>query len=152
MKCDYSETPDPGKERFFYIGIEGIGIWGHTVDLFTQERYPEDWMITQQARQRGYEYGCWHSDIVPGGELGSQHLSVCAPVSFASFEAAQTEGWPYLGLTTNSPAFHMEGFDTAEEAFDAIHRNTEQANKALNQNEMILDLIGSSINRRFSNR
>ena len=126
MNCDYAKIDDPSKERFYYVGAHGIGIWGHTTDQWTKKEFPEDWEATVSSRNRGYEFGCWHSEVCPTGELGSQHLSVCAPVSQGSYELAEKSGWPYLGNTVAGGSPLVMTFESVDE----MHSHLDQAHTA----------------------
>lgn len=93
MGCDPPE--DGGSERFYVLALEELTIYGHTVDAWTQEKYPEDWPSTLQGYRNGYVFGCWHSQVVPNGEIGSNAQGL-RRISYDEFLEAQENFWPHL--------------------------------------------------------
>jgi hypothetical protein len=114
MGCD---PPDGGGAEAFYIVVyPELTVYGHTTDAFTRTRYPEDWPLTLSGRERGREYGCWHSVMCAAGELSSHDVGSLRPITFEQWDRARSEGWPQDpidggGLTTVSPIAATASFD-----------------------------------------
>ena len=55
-------------------------------DYGDDEEYFYEKNMLKEARERGYIFGRWYSEVVPDGELGSNHISSCLPMSKEEFE------------------------------------------------------------------
>lgn len=103
------EPPEGGGDETCYISVfPELTVYGHTTDAHTQARYPEDWPLTIIGRERGREFGCWHSVMCPEGELSSAEMETLRVITFEQFDRARTEGWPEQpidggGFTSISP-------------------------------------------------
>jgi hypothetical protein len=102
MGCDPS--PD-SEERFFVMGLQEFTIYGHTVDRWTRENYPEDLPHVEQGNREGRQWACYHSPACPDGELGTNDARALIEITYDDFVAANEAGWPHLPLvTTAAPA------------------------------------------------
>jgi hypothetical protein len=72
-----------GPGHYFVMLVDDLGltVYGEALD----SSYPEDKELIDEARERGYIFGRWYSSVVPDGELGSNHISRCTPISEAFF-------------------------------------------------------------------
>lgn len=57
--------------------------------------YEEDNAMIRQSREAGYLFGTWYSVACDYGEMGSQHVSRCLPISKETFEIAQRVNWDH---------------------------------------------------------
>lgn len=105
-ECFMGCTPEPGSdERFFVMSLPELSIYGHTVDAWVKEKFPEDWPLIQGTRSNGMEWGCFHSSACPDGEIGSNDPRGLLPISQELFEMAREAGWPdFPILTSLAPA------------------------------------------------
>lgn len=55
--------------------------------------YAEDNAMIRDARERGYLFGTWYSVACDYGEMGSQHISRCVPITKEVFEFAKSHNW-----------------------------------------------------------
>ena len=53
----------------------------------TDSPYEEDMEYINSGRLRGYVFGRWYSIVVPQGELGSNHVHDCFPITKEEFDA-----------------------------------------------------------------
>lgn len=88
------EDEENAKEAFYVLALPQLTIYGHTIDHYTQARYPEDLALTLHGRSQGYEFGCWHSEACPDGEIGSNAVDGLRRISRDEFIRAWDEGWP----------------------------------------------------------
>lgn len=103
MRCEPSEV-DQAEERFYVMAMIELTVYGHTVDRWIKEHYPEDWPLTLESRKHGSEWGCWHSVACPDGELGSNSVGALRPIEFEAFAFAREHDWPYVSdYTTLAP-------------------------------------------------
>jgi hypothetical protein len=112
MSCDPPEGG--GGEKFYVVVMEEVTIYGHSTDGFTKEKYPEDWPQTLAARKRGQEFGCFHSQLCPNGELGYADMGTLREISYSEFIEARDGFWPVLldsAMTTDAPVASVGYFD-----------------------------------------
>lgn len=113
MGCD---PPEAGQGESFYIVVyPEMTVYGHTVDAWLAQRYPEDVPLVSAARARDMEHGCWHSVLCPAGELADHDLQPLRRVTAEQFFEARGLGWPQDpiddgGLTTVAPVFGIATF------------------------------------------
>lgn len=120
MKCFMGCEPQPDDKETFYVAVfPELTIYGHTINRWIREKYPEDWDLVRDTQARGLYWGCWHSQACPDGEMGSQDPAICVPMERVAaqlgwgltpselMEEFSDQMWPDLridiGLTTNSP-------------------------------------------------
>lgn len=92
MECQPPEGG--GSEKFYVQALPEFTIYGHTVDAWSQEKYPEDWQYTLRSREAGNEFACWHSVACPDGELGYNPVSLLGTITYEQFMEAEAAGWP----------------------------------------------------------
>lgn len=113
MRCQPTLEDQTG-ERFYVMAMIELTIYGHTIDRFTREHYPDDWHHTMQLREQGIEWGCWHSVAASDGEIGSNRVDGLRPILFETFAQARDQGWPYDNrLTTLAPVAAVGFLDDA---------------------------------------
>lgn len=93
MRCQPVEGG--GDERFYMMAMMELTIYGHTIDAWVKEKYPEDWEHVQHTRHHGSEWACWHSVACPDGEIGSNEVGMLRPITYDAFVQAAEQGWPY---------------------------------------------------------
>lgn len=94
MGCDPPQGG--GDERFYVYFSAGLTIYGHTIDEWGLERYPEDAEMIARGRMGGREFGCWHSEAAPDGEFGTNPMEGLHEIAYAAFMQAREHGWPDL--------------------------------------------------------
>jgi hypothetical protein len=92
MRC--SPPEGGGSEKFYVVVFQELTIYGHTIDAYTQEQFPEDWPLTVELRRADREWGCWHSIACPEGEIGSQDCAHIREITYDTFVQAREAGWP----------------------------------------------------------
>lgn len=103
MRCE-PVGDDATEERFYVMAMMELTIYGHTIDRYTKEQYPEDWEHTRGLRERGVEWGCWHSVACSDGEIGSNDVRMLRPILYETFVLAREHRWPYVrDYTTLAP-------------------------------------------------
>lgn len=97
-------TADGEGETFYVAAMPELTIYGHTIDAWISQRYPEDVQVNIDARLRGHEFACWHSAMCADGETGAHPIESIRPITFQRFMQAAEQGWPYdPDLTTLAP-------------------------------------------------
>jgi hypothetical protein len=73
---------------YFLISMEDLLIVGKKepatlpIDQYdSEEEYRYEKESAEEDKKNGYVWARWYSEIVPDGELGTNHLSHCVPVS-----------------------------------------------------------------------
>lgn len=93
-----SIAPEPTEattgERYYALVWDGLLIYGHTVDAWWQEFYPEDGPGIESSRARGREWACWHSPQCPEGELGSNPMAALIEIDYEQYAKARELAWP----------------------------------------------------------
>lgn len=111
MACQPVEE-DWLKEHFYVVAFPELTIYGHTIDRFTKEHYADDWSRVAKQRLEGLEWGCWHSEVCPHGEVGSQDIQICVGIPPQIFLAAREKDWPETDfITTPDPLARIYGDD-----------------------------------------
>lgn len=111
MACQPVED-DWIREKFYVVAFPELTIYGHSIDRFTREHFPEDWPRITRTRLQGIEWGCWHSVLCPDGEIGNQDLQICVAIPPEIFMAAREKGWPETDfITTPEPISRVYGDD-----------------------------------------
>jgi hypothetical protein len=119
-------------ERFYVVVMQELTIYGHTTDQHTQAKYPEDWPRTLEGRAQGTEFGCWHSQWCPDGELGYQDARGLREITHAEFMEADENDWPEQldsPLTQEGPVIAVGYVDDDGKAvmtWDSIHGDHEE--------------------------
>lgn len=117
MGCD----PSPGsKEKFFLMGLREFTIYGHTVDAWVRENYPEDLIHIERGNREGRQWACYHSPACPDGELGTNDARALLEITYEDFVAAQESAWPHLPFTTtDAPAAAVYSLDESGNVISA---------------------------------
>lgn len=95
MPCvpgEFELEADSGERYFMYLWGR-LMIFGHTVDAWRQARFPEDEAMVKAMRERGYEFGCWHSVACLSGEMGTALKSALHELTFEQFKIAAEAEW-----------------------------------------------------------
>lgn len=114
------------EERFYVLAFPELTIYGHTIDHYTRERYPEDWPKTQGGRRHGVEFGCWHSVACAEGEIGSNTVDGLRRIGRDEFVAAWDEGWPQQPPALAGPVAAIYDMDTGERVWDSLHGDAKK--------------------------
>lgn len=137
---------DRSKSHNFWVAVlPELTIYGHDVNAWTRERYPEDMEHVESVFESGLLWGCFHSLACPDGEIGSQDPAICVPMEqiiarmglfmppVEFMERAAELGWPDLqmlvGLTANRPLISIfvppdDTDESAEALFEGMQRGT----------------------------
>jgi hypothetical protein len=131
-RCFMGPLADEG-ERYYVMVMQELTIYGHSVDAWTREKYPEDWPLTLDARTRGFEFGCYHSNACADGELGTNPMSSLREITREQFIEAWDAGWPDLmdsPITQEGPVAAVGFIDAdgnAVKVWDSLHGDYDSA-------------------------
>lgn len=71
----------------------GIVIFGRAWTQAEVESYGDSWRDTDYKQNGGYIFGEWSSLACVEGELGSNHVTRCMPISREAYDTANAHGW-----------------------------------------------------------
>jgi len=135
---------DRSESKHFWVAVlPELTIYGHDVNAFTRKRYPEDWPHVRDVFASGMLWGCFHSQVVADGEIGSQDPGICVPLykigvrlgldltEHELFERFAELGWPdlqlHVGLTSNRPLVRIlvgEEGESPDQFLEGVRRGT----------------------------
>lgn len=72
---------------------QGLVVFGRAWTRAEVESYDDDWSVTDYRQNGGYIYGDWASVGYPQGELGSNHITRCIPITRDAYVQAQAVNW-----------------------------------------------------------